>query len=290
MSDGEKLGRFTPSLFLFSFMNIIPINDPADPRLDAYRDLRHENVRNRGPLFIAEGRLVVQRLLQSRYVTDSVLAEPLRLAELEPLADHATPIYLVSQHTIREVAGFNFHRGLLACGRRLPFSSLEELSHQPATGNLALALISLNDLENLGSLLRTAAALGIFNIVLNPQTADPLCRRVLRVSMGAALKMKFFNMPDPQRWFESNQQTGHWRTVAMTLAADSIPLDQIVNDGKASMIVMGNEGDGLPSSIQAACSARAQIPMAAGIDSLNVAVAGAIALYEFTRYKKKAPG
>lgn len=280
-------------------MNIIPIHDPLDPRLDAYRDLRHEDVRRRGPRFIAEGRLVVRRLLASDYETDSVLAEPDRLEDLEPLIDPLTPIYLVNQSLIREVAGFNFHRGLLACGRRkpmLPIEGIEALAEQetPATTHppLALAAISLNDLENLGSLLRTAAALGIFHVVLNPQTADPLCRRVLRVSMGAALKMNFYDLSDPLSWFESNLarwregSTRHraWTTLAMTLASDSVSLERTsqMNDC-AKMIVMGNEGDGLPPAMQEACVLRAKIPMAPGIDSLNVAVAGAIALYEFTR-------
>jgi tRNA G18 (ribose-2'-O)-methylase SpoU len=283
-------------------MNIIPINDPLDPRLDAYRDLRHEDVRRRGPRFIAEGRLVVRRLLASDYETDSVLAEPDRLGDLEPLIDPRTPVYLVDQTLIREVAGFNFHRGLLACGRRkpmLPIADLEALAGlealaEPVTPQrpLALAAISLNDLENLGSLLRTAAALGIFHVVLNPQTADPLCRRVLRVSMGAALKMNFYDLPEPLSWFEANlacwrdESTRHqsWTTIAMTLASDSIALERTSQmHDCAKMIVMGNEGDGLPHAIQEACVLRAKIPMAPGIDSLNVAVAGAIALYEFTR-------
>lgn len=280
-------------------MNIIPISDPLDPRLDAYRDLRHEDVRRRGQRFIAEGRLVVRRLLASDYETDSVLAEPDRIGDLEPLIDPLTPVYLVNQSLIREVAGFNFHRGLLACGRRKPMlqiGSLEALTEQetPAMSHppLALAAISLNDLENLGSLLRTAAALGIFHVVLNPQTADPLCRRVLRVSMGAALKMNFYDLREPLSWFESNlarwreEATRHraWTTIAMTLASDSVPLERTsqMNDC-AKMIVMGNEGDGLPPAMQGACVLRAKIPMTPGIDSLNVAVAGAIALYEFTR-------
>jgi tRNA G18 (ribose-2'-O)-methylase SpoU len=275
-------------------MNIIPIDDPADPRLDAYRDLRSEDVRRRGPLFIAEGRLVVRRLITSRYTTASVLAESLRLPELEPIVGDETPIYVVNQALIREVAGFNFHRGLLACGRRepfLPIDGLDAIASESVEPPLALAAISLNDLENLGSLLRTAAALGIFNIVLNSQTADPLCRRVLRVSMGAALKMNFFDLADPQSWFEQNrakwfhasQKTIAWNTIATTLAPDSVRLDEVSREREPKMIVMGNEGDGLPVDLQNACITRAKIPMAPGIDSLNVAVAGAIALYEFTR-------
>jgi tRNA G18 (ribose-2'-O)-methylase SpoU len=268
-------------------MNIIPIHDSSDPRLDAYRDMRHEDVRKRGPLFIAEGRLVVRRLLQSRYSTHSVLAESNRLQDLTGIIDDKTPVYLVDPPLIREVAGFNFHRGLLACGQRLPFSPQTQLDEMAVPGTCALAALAINDVENLGSLLRTAAALGIFLVVLNRQTADPLCRRVLRVSMGAALKMTYVDLDDPLPWFQSNQQTGRWQTIATTLAHDSIPIEDIPCGNAPKLIVMGNEGDGLPMAIQQSCTIRANIPMAPGIDSLNVSVAGAITLYELTRAARR---
>jgi len=264
-------------------MNIIPISDPADPRLLPYQNLRHEDVRKRGPLFIAEGRLVVRRLLVSRYVTSSVLAESTRLHDLEDVIDDSTPVYLVDQSLIRKLVGFDFHRGLLACGHRISFSPIQSLDEVCVDHSTALAAISLSDVENLGSLIRTSAALGIFNIVLNRQTADPLCRRVLRVSMGAALRMRFFDLEDTLSWFQENQKESRWQTIATTLARDSVPIEQVDGGSKPKMIVMGNEEEGLSESIQQACMIRANIPMAAGIDSLNVAVAGAIALYEFTR-------
>ena len=104
--------------------------------------------------------------------------------------------------------------------------------------------------------------------------------------MGAALKMRFFDLADPIAWFEANKRSGNWQTIATTLAADSIRLDDAAYGNEPKMIVMGNEGDGLPEAIQQACTVRAKIPMAPGIDSLNVAVAGAIALYEFTRSRR----
>jgi len=268
-------------------MNVIPIDDPTDKRLDPYRDLRHEDVGKRGPLFIAEGILVVQRLIVSKYNVQSVLAESIRVGDLEGLIDETTPVYLVNRSVIRDVAGFNFHRGLLACGHRLEFSSIETLDEVCNPGITTLAAISINDIENLGSLLRTAAALGIFNVVLNRRTADPLCRRVLRVSMGAALKMRFFDLHQPLQWFLANQTDRRWQTIATTLAPDSVPIEHVKCGSQPKMIVMGNEGEGLPISIQQACTIRASIPMAAGIDSLNVAVAGAITLYEFTRKDRR---
>lgn len=265
-------------------MNVIEIRDPADHRLDAYRDLRFEDVLKRGRRFIAEGRLVVKRLLQSRHVTESVLAEAARLDELRPHIKPHTPVYLVDQPLIREVAGFNFHRGLLACGLREPYQTIDTL-HQAALNAsqapTALAMLSVNDVENLGSLMRTAAALGIRDIVLNQQTADPFCRRALRVSMGAALKLRFFDWDDPESWL--TQHRGQWQTIATTLAPDSIDIRQLPFTDSPRLLVMGNEGDGLPMSIQNACTLRTKIPMAQGIDSLNVSVAGAIVIYELMR-------
>jgi len=264
-------------------MNVIPIDDPADPRLTHYRNLRHADVHKRGPRFIAEGRMVTRRLLASDYPIESVLAEENRLADVAELDGTLTPVYLVKPDVIREVAGFAFHRGLLSCGKRLAFSRDVELASIAVEQARVLALISISDADNLGSLLRTAAAFGITNIALNRQTIDPLSRRALRVSMGAALRMRYFDLAQPEAWFADNASRGNWQTVATTLSPDCIPIDQFQRGEQPVMIVMGNEADGLPASIQRTCAARVNIPMAPGVDSLNVAVAGAIMLYELTR-------
>lgn len=268
-------------------MNIIPLTDPLDPRLDPYRDMKREDVRKRGELFIAEGKLVVQRLLASEYETVSILAESKRIPWVQAIVKPDTPILSVSADLIQEVAGFNFHRGLLACGRRIPFQSADHLLDVTDPTLIALAAVAVNDLENLGSLIRTAAAFGIDRLLLNRQSVDPLCRRVLRVSMGTALKMRFYDWESPQAWLEESERRGRWFTIATTLCDDSIAMGQVTMHRdyatRPKMILMGNEGDGLPKAIQAACTVRAQIPMAAGIDSLNVSVAGAIAIYELIR-------
>lgn len=292
-------------------MNIIPITDWSDSRLDPYRDLKREDVRRRGELFIAEGRLVVQRLLASRFDTVSVLAEAKRRPWLEGRVAPNTPVLMVTPELMREISGFNFHRGLLACGRRLPFAPAETLwtassasdaaaadePDQPRTpmpetdrltpDRIALGAITVNDLENLGSLIRTAAAFGIDSLAMNPQTVDPLCRRVLRVSMGTALRMRFIDLTDPLAWLVENERRGAWFTIATTLDDDSIPLSQVAEhpefQRRPKLLLMGNEGEGLPDAIRRACTVGAKIPMAPGVDSLNVAVAGAIAIYELVR-------
>jgi len=268
-------------------MNIIPLSDPLDCRLDPYRDMKREDVRRRGEWFIAEGKLVVQRLLASDYKTVSILAEPKRVDWVRSLVKPETPILVVSAELIQEVVGFNFHRGLLACGRRIAFESSQRLMDVTDPRQIALAAVAVNDLENLGSLIRTAAALGIDRVILNRQSVDPFCRRVLRVSMGAALKMRFYDWESPAQWLQENERNRVWFSIATTLSDDSIPMGQVTGHpdfaSRPKLIVMGNEGDGLPASIQAACTTRAQIPMALGIDSLNVSVAGAIAIYELIR-------
>lgn len=268
-------------------MNIIPITDPTDTRLDPYRDIKREDLRQPAELFIAEGKLVVQRLLASDYETVSVLAEAPRTSWVQGRVAPETPVLVVPPDLIRQVAGFNFHRGLLACGRRIAHTPSVQLFQNAQPAATALAAIAINDQENLGSLIRSAAAMGINHVALNRQTIDPLCRRVLRVSMGAALKMQFFDLDDPVAWFRENRRRGDWFTIATTLSDDSIAMSEVTQQaGFASrrrMIVMGNEADGLPAAVQAACCVRARIPMAPGIDSLNVAVAGAIAIYELSR-------
>lgn len=283
------LGRLIPPLFspVMLPMNIIPIDDLLDARLDPYRDIKREDVHGLAESFIAEGQLVVQRLLASDYETLSVLAEPGRTACLQPWISPAIPVFVISPDLIRQVVGFDFHRGVLACGRRIPFVPADNLFQLAPPTEIALAAIAVSDLENLGSLIRSAAALGVDQMALSRQTIDPLSRRVLRVSMGAALKMQYFDLDDPLAWLQENQRRAAWYTIATTLADDSVPMSEVpqTSDGvsRRRMIVLGNEAAGLPAAMQAACCIRAKIPMAPGIDSLNVSVAGAIAIYELVR-------
>src|SRR5690606_30268659 len=161
---------------------------------------------------------------------------------------------------IRELTGFNFHRGLLACGRRKPWRPAEQLFDATPPNALAIAAVDINDQENLGSLIRSVAAMGIGDMALSRQTVDPLCRRVLRVSMGAALKMRFYDLPDPLGWLNENERRGAWTTIATTLAPDSVPLSELAQrpgfSSRRRMIVLGNEYTGLPGALQNACSFR----------------------------------
>lgn len=274
-------------------MNLLPIADLNDPRLAPYRDLQREAVRRRAELFIAEGKLVVQRLLASDYEVVSVVAEPARTACIATLVVPEVPVFVVSPSQIRELTGFDFHRGLLACGRRKPLLAAERLFATASEGEVAVAAIGIDDLENLGSLIRSATAMGVSDMVLSRQTIDPLCRRVLRVSMGAALKMRYYDLPDPLAWLNENEGRGGWTTIATTLAPDSVPLSELTQrpgfNARRRMIVLGNEYTGLPAPLQNACSFRATIPMAPGVDSLNVAVAGAITIYELLRSSPPNP-
>ena len=147
----------------------------------------------------------------------------------------------------------------------------------------ALALIGVTELENLGSLIRSAAAFGVDHVLLGPGTADPLARRSLRVSMATALKMRYFRMSDPVTLLRSWREGHGVRTIATTLDASAISLSEIVPDDRPLLLMMGNEAKGLSAEILDAATDRVVIPMQLGTDSLNVAVAGAVFLYELSR-------
>src|SRR5262245_60827657 len=173
-------------------VGIIDIDDPADPRLDDFRDLtvadrRPDRPGGRG-LVIAEGVVVVRRLLSSRYPLRAVLGVPRRLAELGAELPAGAPAFAVSAPTMATVVGFHLNRGVLAVADRLPAPDLDPLI---SGARLLAVLEGVNDHENLGALFRNAAALGVDGVALGPRCADPVCRRSVRVFMGHVMGVTF---------------------------------------------------------------------------------------------------
>jgi tRNA G18 (ribose-2'-O)-methylase SpoU len=193
-------------------------------------------------------------------------------------------LYAVSRETIRSVAGFNFHRGFLASASRLPFASITSFRRD----RLSLGLVDVGDTQNLGSMLRSAAAFGVRQVLLDRRTADPYCRRSVRVSMGASLAMDYRLMDEPAEALRDLAAVGV-RTLAATLAADAVPVERLAIDERPLVLLLGNEGNGLPLAVQRAATDRVIIPMggkpAAGgmVDSLNVSVAAAILMFQLSR-------
>lgn len=254
-----------------------------DPRLLPYRNLRRPAASQRGEWFIAEGRLVVERLIASDYACESVLVESGRHTRFVDILDRSLDVLVLESAAMQQLVGFDFHRGLLACGRRRASPSIGELP-PPEPGDAPLMVAcGVTDAENLGSLIRSSAALGVERLVITSDTADPLSRRVLRVSMAAALRIDIYTSIQPAIDLAELAQRHGYRTVATALTADALPLGAFVHDRRPLAIIVGNEANGLSAAVLRSVTDRVTIPMHRGIDSLNVAVAGGIVLYALTQ-------
>lgn len=265
-------------------MPIIELSDPTDLRVADYYGVRDpELVRRRG-LFIAEGRQVVGQLLAGRRfpVQSVLLTDTARHALSDVLSSRPeVPIFVVPAGLVRDVSGFHIHQGCLAIGARVPEPSWQQVS---SGATRLLALEAVGNPDNVGGLFRNASAFGVRGVLLSPGCADPLYRKAIRTSMGAALEIPFTLLPT---WLEALQQlrSDGWAVVAATPSFSGEPLRQIaeVLRGRQVVIVLGHEGNGLSDKALDVCEMRARIPMGDGIDSLNVSVAAAIILYELAR-------
>jgi tRNA G18 (ribose-2'-O)-methylase SpoU len=258
-----------------------PVDDPADPRLDDFRDLsvvdrRPDRPGGRG-LVIAEGVLVVRRLVDSPYPVRALLGVPRRLDELaDDLAGLPVPAYATDADTMARVVGFHLNRGVLAAADRAAPPDLDVLLR---TARRLAVLEGVNDHENLGALFRNAAAFGLDAVLLGPRCADPLYRRSIRVSMGHVLRVPFRELPGP--WPASLRRLGAagLRVAALTPGPDSVPIGAPTDPGERLALLFGAEGPGLSAEALAAADVRFRIPMAPGVDSLNVATAAAVAFH-----------
>jgi tRNA G18 (ribose-2'-O)-methylase SpoU len=267
---------------------VIDVADPADPRLDDFRDLTTADRRPDRPggrgLVIAEGVVVVQRLLASRYPVRALLGVPRRIEALAPdLADHDIPAYAVPADVMAETVGFHLNRGVLAAADRAAPVSVPDLL---ATARTVVVLEGVGDHENLGALFRNAAALGVDAVLLGPGCSDPLYRRSVRVSMGHVLAVPFAPL-DP--WPEALDllRSAGFRVLAMTPRPDAVPLSELARGDDRVALVLGSEGPGLTDEAIAAADTPVRIPMTRAVDSLNVATAAAVAFYALT---EGAPG
>lgn len=284
-------------------VHVIDIADPADPRLDDFRDLNSSDRRPDLPegkgLVIAEGVLVVQRLLASRFAPISLLGVDRRLGELAgDLHGVEVPFYRTSAEVMAEVVGFHLNRGVLAAAHRPPALELAAVldGASAATGDVTAAsaatgdvtgvrtvavLEGVNDHENLGAMFRNAAGLGADAILFGDRCADPLYRRAVRVSMGHVLRVPFARVPDWPRGLSALRERG-FQLISLTPDPDAVPLAKAMTGEKVALL-LGAEGPGLTEHAMRATDIRARIPMAPGTDSLNVATAAAMAFYERVR-------
>ncbi|GAB3009033.1 TrmH family RNA methyltransferase [Mycobacterium bourgelatii] len=262
------------------------VTDPDDPRLDDFRDLNSVDRRPDLPtgkgLVIAEGVLVVQRMLASRFTPRALLGTDRRLAELkDDLVGVEAPYYRVSAELMAQVVGFHLNRGVLASASRVSEPTVAEVVDGART---VAVLEGVNDHENLGSIFRNAAGLGVDAVVFGSGCADPLYRRAVRVSMGHALLVPFARATEWPGDLVMLRERG-FRLLAMTPQGDACALPQAmaaVRDQPVALLV-GAEGPGLTATALRISDMRVRIPMSRGTDSLNVATAAALAFYERVR-------
>ncbi|MDD7811413.1 TrmH family RNA methyltransferase [Mycolicibacter sinensis] len=268
-------------------IDVVDITDPADSRLDDFRDLNSIDRRPDLPtgkgLVIAEGVLVVQRMLASRFAPRALLGTDRRLTELAPdLAGvPGVPYYRVSAEVMAEVVGFHLNRGVLAAASRVAEPTVADL----VAGARTIAVLEgVNDHENLGSIFRNGAGLGVDAVVFGSGCADPLYRRAVRVSMGHALLVPFARSADWPADLAMLRQSG-FRLLAMTPdpRAETLSTAMAKVRGEPVAVLVGAEGPGLSQQAMRASDVRVRIPMSRGTDSLNVATAAALAFYERTR-------
>ena len=265
-------------------MTIIRVTRPDDPRIAAFRDIRERDLTGRERLFVAEGEVVLNVLTspQSLCRPVALLVDEKRaegLASLIARLPDETPVHVAEQGVLDAIAGFHLHRGILALGGKPQPRPLDALIADMDEQAVVVLASGIGNHDNMGGIFRNAAAFGASTVLLDVTCCDPFYRKAIRVSVGAVLRTPMATGLDALETVEALAAAG-FTVVAMTPSAD-VTLDQLPRGGRVA-IVLGPEGPGLPEAMIARCRPAA-IRMSGGFDSLNVAVAGAIALHHFAR-------
>lgn len=269
--------------------NIIEITDFHAPELDPYARLTQNQLRNRlepeKGIFIAESPKVIDRALDAGYKPVSLLMERKQITGpaagiLSRCGD--APVYTADREMLAELTGFELTRGVLCAFRRPAPRPVEELCKN---ARRVAVLEGIVDSTNVGAIFRSAAALNMDAVLINPSCCDPLCRRAVRVSMGTVFQVPWGQLGEtPADWPEKGMDILHslgFKNAAMALSDRSVSIDdeQLAKEPKLA-IVLGTEGDGLAAGTIASCDYTVRIPMSHGVDSLNVAAASAVAFWQ----------
>ncbi|MFJ3175535.1 TrmH family RNA methyltransferase [Streptomyces roseus] len=276
--------------------DLITVEDPDDPRLRDYTGLTDVELRRRREpaegLFIAEGEKVIRRAKDAGYEMRSMLLSAKWVDVMRDVIDELpAPVYAVTPELAERVTGYHVHRGALASMQRKPLPAADELLAAEAAeaGHRIAVFEGFVDHANLGAAFRSAAALGISAILLSPDCADPLYRRAIKVSMGSVFSVPYARLEQWPADLEKVREAGY-RILAMTPSEKATPLDQVPPERfERSAIMLGSEGHGLSTYALRAADEWVRIPMAEGIDSLNVAAASAVAFYATRPPQAEAP-
>lgn len=268
-----------------------------DPRTADYRDVRDADLMGRRGLFMAEGRLVVRTLLtDSRFRARSVLVTEPALESLRgalEASEHRPTVYLADQAVLNGIAGLDVHRGCLAAGERgEPLTAQQALASAGSGPAMVVAMESLSNHDNVGGVFRNALAFGASAVLLGPHCCDPLYRKAIRVSMGAALRVPFARGGDWPEVVGALRDAG-FVTVALTPAPGALDLDALARSAERPRrvaLLLGAEGPGLSDEAMRAADLCVRIAIASGVDSLNVATASGIAMHRLAPDLQGADG
>lgn len=265
-------------------MPLIRIDDPDDPRIAGFRDIRERDLTGRQGLFVAEGEVVLNVLMSDRslcrplaFLLDEKRVEG--LAEVLARVPDGVPVHVASQSVLDTIAGFHLHRGILALGEKPAARSLEACLDGLGPEAVVVAACGTGNHDNMGGIFRNAAAFGAGAVLLDTQCCDPFYRKAIRVSVGAVLRTPMATGLDALAMVGGLEAAG-FEVFALTPGARE-PLDRTPRGGRVA-VVLGPEGPGLSAAVIARCRP-VGIPMSGGFDSLNVSVASGIALHHFTR-------
>ena len=259
---------------------MLPITSLDDPRIRAYRNLKDRELARDGGLFIAEGELILRRLMASDYPVESALLSERRAEEIAPLIRPGIPIYVAPEDVLRRIIGYKFQSGILAVGRRTPFPALEELNLLDRPRATLVICPETSNAENMGSLIRIAAAFGVDAVLLGERCCDPFWRQSIRVSMGTIFSMPLIRSIDLLTDLRRLKENWGFELIATVSNEQAEPLNDVPTPNRVG-ILFGNEAQGLDVQTLKVCNRQVRIPMRQGIDSLNVAVAAGIVLYHF---------
>ncbi|MCC7085036.1 MAG: RNA methyltransferase [Pirellulales bacterium] len=267
-------------------MPLLRIQSIDDPRLVHYRGLKQSNLTRYSGRFITEGDKPTRRLLASGLEVDSVLVADKHLPRIEPLVPPDVPLLVVPESMVEGIVGFDFHRGVLGCGRRpAPLSLGRFLLQHPGRVTMVVCA-EVQGPDNLGVILRTSSALRVDGVMLGPKAGDPFMRRVVRVSMGTALALPIVESRNLLDDLRRMREVWGIELAAAVLDESAEPLDAAGRSERFALL-LGNEGHGLADDVLAECQRRITIAMPPGVDSLNVAIAAGIFIYHFTRGERK---
>ena len=266
---------------------ILRIESPDDPRVAEFRDIPDPVLLRQRGAFVAEGRLVVQRLLDaSQFHPRALLVTDAALAALEDQLGGTRardlPIYVTTPNVMRSIGGFDFHRGCLAIGDRPASARVDDLLREGVPQRPLFVLEHIGNADNVGGIFRNAAAFGAAAVVLSPRCCDPLYRKAIRTSMGACLQIPFTRLDDWPDGLKLVRDRGYY-LIALTPDRTATPLEHFSVPGgvRGVALLLGSEGAGLSPEVVVAADVAVRISVERTVDSLNVATAAAVALHHF---------